>query len=227
VPELVLEGVSKVFRGGVQAVRDLDLRVADGELLAVVGPSGCGKTTTLRLIAGLERPTAGTIRLGDRVVNDVPPGHRGVAMVFQDYALYPHLSVRGNLVFNPRLRRIPRAVRDRRAAEAAELLGVGHLLDRMPATLSGGERQRVAVGRAITADPRCLLLDEPLSNLDPSRREHLRAALAGVHRRLGLTTLYVTHDAREAETIGDRVAVMAGGRLQAVKEKPPAPESRG
>jgi ABC-type sugar transport system ATPase subunit len=227
VPELVLEGVSKVYRGGVQAVRDLHLRVADGELLVLVGPSGCGKTTTLRLIAGLERPTAGTIRLGGRVVNDVPPGDRGVAMVFQDYALYPHLSVRGNLVFRPRLRRVPRDQRQRRAREAADLLGVGHLLDRMPATLSGGERQRVAVGRAITAEPQCLLLDEPFSNLDAPLREQLREVVADVHRRLALTTVYVTHDRRDAEALGDRVAVMAGGRLQSADEKPPAPKSRG
>jgi ABC-type sugar transport system ATPase subunit len=227
VPELVLEGVSKVYRGRVQAVRALDLRVADRELLAIVGPSGCGKTTTLRLVAGLERPTAGTIRLGGRVVNGVPPGDRGVAMVFQDYALYPHLSVHGNLVFNPRLRRVPRAERERRARDAADLLGVGHLLDRMPATLSGGERQRVAVGRAIAARPRCLLLDEPLSNLDAPLREQLREVLAEVHRRLALTTLYVTHDSREADALADRTAVMAAGRLVGINEKPPAPESRG
>jgi multiple sugar transport system ATP-binding protein len=216
VAELILQQVSKVYPGDVAAVRDLDLHVADGQLLVIVGPSGCGKTTTLRLIAGLEAVTAGTIRLGDRVVNGLAPGDRGVAMVFQDYGLYPHMSVRENLVFNPRLRKVGRLERERLARTAADMMGVTHLLDRMPRTLSGGERQRVAVGRAITAEPKCLLFDEPLSNLDARLREQMRGAIKALHRGLGRTALYVTHDQQEAMTLGDRVAVMCAGVLQQV-----------
>jgi multiple sugar transport system ATP-binding protein len=216
VAELVLDGVSKVYPGGVTAVSDLDLRVDDGELVVIVGPSGCGKTTTLRLIAGLETPTRGTIRLGDRVLDRLPPGDRGLAMVFQDHGLYPHMSVHENLVFNPRLRKIARPERERRAREAAEVMGVAHLVDRMPRTLSGGERQRVAVGRAITAQPQCILFDEPLSNLDAPLREQMREAIRTLHRRLGGVTVYVTHDQQEAITLADRVAVMCAGALQQV-----------
>jgi ABC-type sugar transport system ATPase subunit len=216
VAELVLAQVSKVYPGGVEAVRDLDLHVADGELVVIVGPSGCGKTTTLRLIAGLETPNAGTIRIGDRVVNGLAPGDRGVAMVFQDHGIYPHMSVRRNLEFNPRMRNVGRAERDRLAREAAELTGIADLMDRMPGTLSGGERQRVAVARAITAEPRCLLLDEPLSNLDAPLRQQMRATLQEAHRSLRRTTLYVTHDQQEAMAMGDRVAVMWAGALQQV-----------
>ncbi|MHC5007562.1 MAG: ABC transporter ATP-binding protein [Planctomycetota bacterium] len=214
--ELILEQVSKRYPGGVEAVRDLDLRVADGELLAIVGPSGCGKTTTLRLIAGLETPSRGTIRIGDRVVDGLPPGDRGVAMVFQDHGLYPHMSVRENLAFNPRLRKVGRAERERLVGTAARLTGIADMMDRMPRTLSGGERQRVAVGRAITAEPRCLLLDEPLSSLDARLREQMRAMLRTLHRSLRRTTLYVTHDQQEAMTMGDRVAVMFAGAVQQV-----------
>jgi multiple sugar transport system ATP-binding protein len=216
VAELVLDQVSKCYPGGVEAVRDLDLRVADGELMVIVGPSGCGKTTTLRMIAGLETPSRGTIRIGDRVVDGLAPGDRGVAMVFQDHGLYPHMSVRQNLVFNPRLRKVGHAERERLARTAAGLTGITDLMDRMPRTLSGGERQRVAVGRAITAEPRCLLFDEPLSNLDVRSRERMRATLGTLHRSLRRTTLYVTHDQREAMAIGDRVAVMVAGAVQQV-----------
>jgi multiple sugar transport system ATP-binding protein len=216
VAELVLEQVSKHYPGGVEAVRDLDLRVADGELMVIVGPSGCGKTTTLRLIAGLETPSRGTIRIGDRVADGLPPGDRGVAVVFQDHGLYPHMSVRENLVFNPRLRKVGCAERERLARTAARLTGIADLMDRMPRTLSGGERQRVAVGRAITAEPRCLLFDEPLTNLDVRLREQMRTTLKTLHRSLRRTTLYVTHDQQEAMTMGDRVAVMFAGALQQV-----------
>jgi multiple sugar transport system ATP-binding protein len=216
VAELLLRQVSKVYPGGVEAVRGLDLHVADGELMVIVGPSGCGKTSTLRMIAGLEAASSGTIRLGDRVVNDLAPGDRGMAMVFQDHGLYPHMSVHENLVFNPRLRKVGRIERERLAQTAADLMGIGHLLRRMPRTLSGGERQRAAVGRAITAEPQCLLFDEPLSNLDVRLREQIRAALKALHRHLGRTTLYVTHDQQEAMALGDRVAVMWAGVLQQV-----------
>ena len=214
--ELVLQQVSKLYPGGAEAVRDLDLRVADGELMVIVGPSGCGKTTTLRMIAGLETPSGGTIRIGDRVVDGLAPGDRGVAMVFQDHGIYPHMSVRENLVFNPRLRKVGRAQRERLARAAARLTGIADLMDRMPRTLSGGERQRVAVGRAITAQGQCLLLDEPLSNLDVRLRQQMRTTLGTLHRSLRRTTLYVTHDQQEAMTLGDRVAVMCDGALQQV-----------
>jgi multiple sugar transport system ATP-binding protein len=216
VPELILRRLTKLYPDGVQAVRELDLQVNDGELMVIVGPSGSGKTTILRLIAGLETPNAGTIQLGDRVLDGLPPGRRGVAMVFQEHGLYPHLSVHDNLVFNPRLRRVGRLERERLAQPAAELVDVAHLLPRMPRTLSGGERQRVAVGRALTAEPQCLLFDEPLSNLDARLREQIRSALKTLHRHLGRTTLYVTHDQQEATTLGDRLAVMWAGALQQV-----------
>jgi sn-glycerol 3-phosphate transport system ATP-binding protein len=210
--------VSKAFPGGVHAVRDLSLDAHDGELLVLVGPSGCGKTTTLRLIAGLEQPTGGEIRLGGQRINELAPAERDVAMVFQHDALSPHLSVRQNLAFGLQVRRTPRADADRRIADAAAALGLAELLDRLPAQLSGGQRQRVALGRAIVRQPRAFLFDEPLSHLDPQLREQLRGEIAALHRRLGVTTIVVTHDQREAMTLGQRVAVMRGGQLQQVGE---------
>jgi len=188
--------------------------VPDGELLAVVGPSGCGKSTLLRLLAGLEEPTRGALRIGGERVNERTPQQRNVAMVFQDYALYPHRSVRGNLAFPLEMRRTPREEIQRRVAHAAELLGLGSLLERRPGELSGGERQRVAMGRALVREPAVFLLDEPLSNLDAKLRVHVRAEIAELQRRTGTTMLYVTHDQVEAMTLGQRVAVMHQGRLQ-------------
>ena len=173
--DLVLERVTKIYPGDVAAVRDFDLRVTDGELVALLGPSGCGKTTTLRMIAGLEEVTSGTIRIAGRVVNTMPPKARGVAMVFQDYALYPHMSVRRNLAFGPKLRKVPRAETERRVRETAAVLGLADLLERMPATLSGGQRQRVALGRAMVSAAACCLFDEPLGSLDARMRNEMRA----------------------------------------------------
>ena len=214
--EVVLKKVSKVYPGNVVAVRDLDLHVADGEQVVLVGPSGCGKTTTLRMIAGLEEITSGTIRIGDRVVNTVHPKDRDVAMVFQDYALYPHMSVYKNMAFGLKLRKVGRPEIDRRVRHAAELLDIAGLLDRMPAVLSGGQQQRVAVGRAIVRDPQCSLFDEPLSNLDAKLRTQMRAELKALHMRLRTTIVYVTHDQEEAMTLGDRIVVMAAGRVQQI-----------
>jgi multiple sugar transport system ATP-binding protein len=214
--EVVLEGVSKSFPGGVQAVRTFSLHVADGEFAVLVGPSGCGKTTTLRMIAGLEELSDGTIRIGERVVNRVHPKDRDIAMVFQDYALYPHMTVRKNLAFALKLRKVPRAEIDRRVRETADLLGIGDLLDRKPRALSGGQRQRVAVGRAIVRNPKCYLFDEPLSNLDAKLRTQMRAELKALHLRLKTTTVYVTHDQEEAMTLGDRLVVMEGGVVHQV-----------
>ncbi len=216
---VTLEGVRKIYqeRGRTYvAVHRLDLAVADGEFLVLVGPSGCGKSTTLRMIAGLESITEGVLRIGDRVVNDVPPRDRDIAMVFQNYALYPHLTVYQNLAFALQLRRLARAEIDRRVREAAELLDLGALLDRRPLQLSGGERQLVAVGRAIVRQPQVFLFDEPLSNLDARLRVQMRRELAALHRRLGVTTIYVTHDQIEAMTLGDRVVVMRDGKVQQV-----------
>ncbi|MHC4429379.1 MAG: ABC transporter ATP-binding protein [Planctomycetota bacterium] len=214
--DLRLEHVSKVYAGDLAAVLDLSLRVDDGEFMVVVGPSGCGKTTTLRLIAGLEAPTSGEIYIGGRPVNDVAPKDRDVAMVFQDYAIYPHLTVRQNLAFGLKLRRIERPQIEQRVGRAADLLGITGLLDRKPAALSGGERQRVAVGRAIVRDPRCYLFDEPLSNLDAKLRTQTRAELKALHGQLRTTTVHVTHDQEEAMALGQRVAVLAAGRIQQV-----------
>jgi ABC-type sugar transport system ATPase subunit len=199
---------------GIAAIRDLCLAVADGELLAVVGPSGCGKSTLLRLLAGLETPTGGTIRIGGERVDGRSPRDRNVAMVFQDYALYPHRTVEGNLAFPLEMRRLPRDEIRGRVARTAELLGIGGLLGRLPRELSGGERQRVAMGRALVREPRVFLLDEPLSNLDAKLRVHVRAEIAELQRRTGTTMLYVTHDQVEAMTLGERVAVLHEGRLQ-------------
>jgi ABC-type sugar transport system ATPase subunit len=210
------EHVEKTFPGGVRALRDFSISVADGEMLVLVGPSGCGKSTVLRTLAGLEDVTSGVIRIGDRVVNDLSPRERNVAMVFQDYALYPHMTVRENLAFPLRMRKLAADERARRVAWAAELLEIGPLLDRLPRALSGGQRQRVAMGRALVREPSVSLLDEPLSNLDAVLRVSVRAEIEALQRRTGTTMLYVTHDQVEAMTLGDRVAVLHEGRLQQV-----------
>ncbi len=215
---VVLEKVSKVYTDGTRAVDDLNLEVADGEFLVLVGPSGCGKTTALRMIAGLEEISEGTIRIGDRIVNQVPARDRDVAMVFQSYALYPHLDVRDNIGFGLRLRKVPRDEIVRRVSSAAEVLGLREFLDRRPGALSGGQRQRVAMGRAIVRDPAAFLMDEPLSNLDAKLRVQMRAEIARTTRQMGVTTVYVTHDQTEAMTLGHRVAVMKKGVLQQVDE---------
>jgi multiple sugar transport system ATP-binding protein len=209
-----LENVTKRFRGGVEAVRDLTLTVEPGEFIVLVGPSGCGKSTVLRLIAGLEELTRGRIYLGDKDVSTQLPQQRDVAMVFQSYALYPRMSVRRNMGFGLRMRRTPKAERNQRVAEVARTLGLEDLLDRRPAALSGGQRQRVAMGRAIVREPRVFLMDEPLSNLDAKLRVSMRAQLSLLHQRLGVTTVYVTHDQVEAMTLGQRVAVLRDGVLQ-------------
>ena len=214
--QVVLDGVSKTYGDGTSAVADLDLTISDGEFLVLVGPSGCGKTTALRMVAGLEDITAGEVRIGDRVVNDVPPRDRDVAMVFQSYALYPHLSVADNIGFGLKLRKVPKAEIDRRVRSAAEVLGLSDHLKRKPRNLSGGQRQRVAMGRAIVREPQAFLMDEPLSNLDAKLRVQTRAEIARLQRELKVTTIYVTHDQTEAMTLGHRVAVMNKGVLQQV-----------
>jgi multiple sugar transport system ATP-binding protein len=209
-----LEAVGKHFKGGVEALRDVTLHVEPGEFTVLVGPSGCGKSTLLRLVAGLEEVSTGRIHIGDDDVTNRLPQQRDVAMVFQSYALYPRMTVRRNLAFGLRMRRMPKERRHRRVAEVAEVLGLEHLLDRRPAALSGGQRQRVAMGRAIVREPRVFLMDEPLSNLDAKLRVALRAELSLLHQRLGITTLYVTHDQIEAMTLGQRVAVLRDGAIQ-------------
>jgi multiple sugar transport system ATP-binding protein len=212
-----LRGVTKVYAGAdAPAVDDLDLEIGDGEFMVLVGPSGCGKTTALRMVAGLEEISAGEIRLGDRRVNDVPPRDRDIAMVFQNYALYPHLTVGDNMGFGLRLRKRPKHEIRERVERAAGILGLSELLDRRPRELSGGQRQRVAMGRAIVREPQAFLMDEPLSNLDAKLRVQMRAEIARIQRDLSVTTLYVTHDQVEAMTMGDRVAVMRRGVLQQV-----------
>src|ERR687898_1076840 len=210
---IVLERVTKTFPNGFAAVRDLSLTIEDGEFIVLVGASGCGKTTLLRLIAGLEEASAGTISIDDRDVTDRPPRQRDVAMVFQSYALYPHMNVRQNLGYGLKVRRIPKKDAACRVEETAELLGLTDMLDRRPAQLSGGQRQRVAMGRAIVREPKAFLMDEPLSNLDAKLRVGMRASLSELHARLGVTTVYVTHDQVEAMTLGQRVAVMRDGRI--------------
>jgi multiple sugar transport system ATP-binding protein len=210
-------GVTKVY-DGVAAVNDLSLAVQDGEFMVLVGPSGCGKTTALRMVAGLEEITAGEILIGERTVNDVDPRGRDVAMVFQNYALYPHMTVFENIAFGLRARRAPKADIKRRVERTSQALGLAELLERKPRQLSGGQRQRVAMGRAIVRDPRVFLMDEPLSNLDARLRVQMRAEVARVQRELGVTTIYVTHDQVEAMTMGDRVAVIRGGVLQQTGE---------
>jgi multiple sugar transport system ATP-binding protein len=213
VAAIELEHVSKVFAGGVVAVDDVSLTVTDGEFMVLVGPSGCGKSTLLRMVAGLEEVTDGRISIGERDVTDMAPRHRDIAMVFQSYALYPHMTVRQNLGYGLKVRRTPKAQAADRVVEVARLLGLEGLLDRKPAQLSGGQRQRVAMGRAIVREPQAFLMDEPLSNLDAKLRVGMRASLARLHSRLGVTTVYVTHDQTEAMTLGQRVAVMRDGRI--------------
>jgi multiple sugar transport system ATP-binding protein len=214
--EVVFDSVSKVYPDGTVAVRDLDLTVHDGEFLVLVGPSGCGKTTALRMVAGLEDITDGKVLIGDRVVNDVPSRDRDVAMVFQSYALYPHLTVAENIGFGLKLRKVPKAEIKARVAEAARVLGLTDHLSRKPRNLSGGQRQRVAMGRAIVREPQVFLMDEPLSNLDAKLRVQTRAEIARIQHNLRVTTIYVTHDQVEAMTLGERVAVMRKGLLQQV-----------
>jgi ABC-type sugar transport system ATPase subunit len=218
VAEVELDHVGKVYADGTRAVRDLNLEVQDKEFLVLVGPSGCGKTTALRMVAGLEDISEGEVLIGDRVVNRVPARDRDVAMVFQSYALYPHLTVRDNIGFGLQLRKMPKAEIKRRVNDAARILGLESHLDRKPRNLSGGQRQRVAMGRAIVREPQAFLMDEPLSNLDAKLRVQMRAEIARIQRDLGVTTIYVTHDQTEAMTLGDRVAVMKKGELQQVAE---------
>jgi multiple sugar transport system ATP-binding protein len=212
----VLDGLGKVYADGTRAVDDLSLAIQDGEFLVLVGPSGCGKTTALRIIAGLEEVSEGTVRIGDKVVNRVPSRDRDVAMVFQSYALYPHLNVFDNIAFGLTLRKLPKAEIKRRVADVASVLELTEHLDRKPKNLSGGQRQRVAMGRAIVREPQAFLMDEPLSNLDAKLRVQMRAQIARIQRDLGVTTVYVTHDQTEAMTLGDRVAVLRKGVLQQV-----------
>ena len=211
-----LDGITKRYQDGTTAVRSLDLSIADGELMVLVGPSGCGKTTALRMVAGLEEITDGTILIDGQPVNDMEPRDRDIAMVFQSYALYPHLTVRENMGFSLKYRKTPRAEIRRRVDEAARVLELDELLDRKPRQLSGGQRQRVAMGRAIVRQPRAFLMDEPLSNLDAKLRVQMRAEIAKLQRSLGVTTIYVTHDQTEAMTLGSRVAVLRHGVLQQV-----------
>ena len=209
-----LEGVSKVYPNGFLAVEEIDLNVSDGEFMVLVGPSGCGKTTLLRMVAGLEEITGGTLRIGGKVVNDLGPKERDIAMVFQNYALYPHMTVGENIGFALKLRKMPKDEIDRRVKEAASVLGLAEWIDRKPGQLSGGQRQRVAMGRAIVREPSVFLMDEPLSNLDAKLRVQMRAEVSRIQRRLAVATLYVTHDQVEAMTMGDRVAVLRSGVLQ-------------
>jgi multiple sugar transport system ATP-binding protein len=216
VPKVRLSRVGKVYGGKHVAVRDLDLEIEDGELLVLVGPSGCGKSTVLRMIAGLEEVTSGEIRIGDRVVNDVPPRDRDIAMVFQNYALYPHMTVFDNMAFGLRRRKVPAPDVDRRVRSAAGALDIERYLHRKPRELSGGERQRVALGRALVREPSVFLFDEPLSNLDARLRVQTRAEIKRLHQRVRATMIYVTHDQVEAMTLGDRIAVLRAGVLQQV-----------
>jgi multiple sugar transport system ATP-binding protein len=211
--EIKIEAITKRFANGVEAVKELNLDVGAGEFVVLVGPSGCGKSTLLRMVAGLEEPSDGRILIGGRDVTGLEPKQRDIAMVFQSYALFPHMTVADNIGFGLRMRRIAKPEISRRVAEAARVLELGHLLDRRPAALSGGQRQRVAMGRALVRDARAFLMDEPLSNLDAQLRGAMRTELREVHRRVGATTLYVTHDQMEAMTLGDRVAVLRDGRL--------------
>src|SRR4051794_24268343 len=211
-----LDGVNKVYENGFQAIHDLSLDIADNEFLVLVGPSGCGKSTALRMVAGLESITSGELKIDDRVVNDVEPKDRDIAMVFQNYALYPHMTVFDNIGFALKLARVPRPEVDQRVRKAADILELTPYLDRKPGQLSGGQRQRVAMGRAIVRQPKAFLMDEPLSNLDAKLRVQMRAEIARLQRDLGVTTIYVTHDQVEAMTMGDRVAVLKDGYLQQV-----------
>jgi multiple sugar transport system ATP-binding protein len=216
VARVELDRVRKAYGGGRVAVADATFEAADGELIVLVGPSGCGKSTLLRIIAGLEAPTSGTVRIGGRIVNDVAPKDRDIAMVFQSYALYPHMTVAENLGFSLKLRGHSREELSRRVGEAAEVLGLTELLERLPRELSGGQRQRVALGRALVRDPAVFLLDEPLSNLDAKLRAGVRTEIAKLHRRLGATMIYVTHDQIEAMTLGQRIVVLDRGEIQQI-----------
>ncbi|MGM9974505.1 MAG: ABC transporter ATP-binding protein [Clostridiaceae bacterium] len=213
---LSLERIYKVYPGNVTAVKDFNLDIADKEFIVFVGPSGCGKSTTLRMIAGLEEITEGELKIGDKVVNDVAPKDRDIAMVFQNYALYPHMSVYDNMAFGLKLRKVPKAEIDKKVKEAAKILDIEHLLDRKPKALSGGQRQRVAMGRAIVRNPKVFLMDEPLSNLDAKLRVQMRTEIAKLHQRLQTTFIYVTHDQTEAMTLGTRIVVMKDGLVQQV-----------
>jgi multiple sugar transport system ATP-binding protein len=215
---VAFEQMSKVYPDGTKAVNALSLEIGDGEFMVLVGPSGCGKTTALRMVAGLEEITGGLLKIGDRIVNNVPSRDRDIAMVFQSYALYPHLSVYENIAFGLKIKKMPKDEIERRVNEAARILGLEPFLKRKPRALSGGQRQRVAMGRAIVRQPQAFLMDEPLSNLDAKLRVQMRAEIAGLQRTLGVTTIYVTHDQVEAMTMGDRVAVMRKGELQQVAE---------
>lgn len=216
--QVLLKNVSKIFPGGVVAVKNATLEVADREFLVIVGPSGCGKTTFLRLIAGLDEVTSGEIFIDGKLVNDVAPKDRDIAMVFQNYALYPHMTVFDNMAFGLKLRKFPKDEIRKRVEEAARILGIEHLLERKPKELSGGQRQRVAVGRAIVRKPKVFLFDEPLSNLDAKMRVQMRAELAKLHSRLEATIIYVTHDQIEAMTMGDRIVVLKDGEIQQVAD---------
>src|SRR5437764_1359569 len=212
--EIKLEQLTKVYPDGTKAVKELDLEIADGELVVLVGPSGCGKTSALRMVAGLEDITDGKVWIGGRVVNRVPPKDRDIAMIFQNYALYPHMTAAGNMGFALKMRKLPKEQIRMRVTDAAGVLGLMQTLTKRPRTLSGGQRQRVAMGRAIVREPQAFLMDEPLSNLDAKLRVEMRAEIARLQRDLGVTTIYVTHDQTEAMTLGDRVAVMRDGVLQ-------------
>jgi len=216
--KVLLERVDKIYPGNVKAVDAFSMEIHDGEFVVLVGPSGCGKSTTLRMVAGLEEISGGTIKIGERIVNDVPPKDRDIAMVFQNYALYPHMTVRENMSFGLKLRKMPKAEIDQRVDEAAAILGLGEYLDRRPKALSGGQRQRVAVGRAIVRKPAVFLFDEPLSNLDARMRVQMRMEICRLHNQLGSTMLYVTHDQVEAMTMGERIVVMKDGRVQQIAD---------
>ena len=211
-----LKGIYKIYPGDVTAVSDFNLEIEDKEFIILVGPSGCGKSTTLRMIAGLEEISKGELYIGDRLVNDVPPKDRDIAMVFQNYALYPHMTVYKNMAFGLELRKTPKDEIDKRVREAARVLDIEHLLDRKPKALSGGQRQRVALGRAMVRNPAVFLLDEPLSNLDAKLRTSMRTEIIKLHQKLGTTFIYVTHDQTEAMTMGDRIVVMKDGLIQQV-----------
>ncbi len=213
---LSLKNICKVYPNGVEAVKDFNLEVEDKEFIIFVGPSGCGKSTTLRMVAGLEEITSGELKIGDRIVNDVEPKDRDIAMVFQNYALYPHMSVYDNMAFGLKLRKVPKDQIDKMVREAAKILDLEELLERRPAALSGGQRQRVAMGRAIVRNPKVFLMDEPLSNLDAKLRVQMRIEIAKLHQRLGTTIIYVTHDQTEAMTLGTRIVVMKDGVMQQV-----------
>lgn len=214
--KVVLKGVEKVYPNGFKAVHGIDLEIKDGEFMVLVGPSGCAKSTTLRMVAGLEEISGGTISIDDKVVNDIPPKDRGIAMVFQNYALYPHMTVYENMGFSLKMKKTPKNIIDEKVREAAKILDIEDLLDRKPKELSGGQRQRVAVGRAIVRDPKVFLFDEPLSNLDAKLRVHMRVQLSQLHQRLKSTMIYVTHDQVEAMTMGDRICVMNLGKIMQV-----------